>query len=200
MGESERLEKILRNKPIVLGPNKKQKLRGKNAYIYGLVFTILGLFLLFTRAFIIGVIFVFTGFSLLLYGKKLRKIKLTGYLDTMGPYDFEILVADLFSKEGYNCRNLKSSGDQGADILASKNGRKHVIQVKHYSINNKISSGTVRDVYGAMGMYNALKGIIVTTSYFTNPSHKTSKKLGIELIDRDQLKPLLVKHYYYEKK
>ncbi len=195
--ESEQLEKILKNNLIILGPTKKQEQRGKNLRLYGLISISFGLLLILAGGQIIGIFIIIISFFLILYGKKLRKIKVTGHLDSLNPYDFEILVSDLFNRDGYNCKNLKKSGDQGADILASKNGETYVIQVKRYSVNNKISSGIIRDVYGAMGMYNAGKGIIVTTSYFTNPARKTARKLGIELVDREKLKPLLIKNYYH---
>lgn len=50
------------------------------------------------------------------------------------PTEFERLVADVFSQSGYsNVKLIGGPGDQGVDILATKDNRQFAIQVKHKS-------------------------------------------------------------------
>lgn len=208
----------MESKPIVVGPNKEQRKKGnkltsdgRGLQLIGFVGILIGIGALFNLRLnasffhilalsaisgTVGLILYGIGFSKVEEGKKLLEIKFTGYLDSMSPFNFEILVDDLYTKMGYECTNLKSSRDLGADIIALKEGIKYVIQTKHYNINPKVGSQIIRNVYGAIKMYDADKGIIVTTSYFTSPAIDSASKLGIELIDRDMLKQLVIKHYY----
>ena len=106
------------------------------------------------------------------------------------------MIDDLYTKRGYKCDNIKSSRDSGADVVAYKDGIKYVIQVKHYNEKNSVGSQVIRDLYGSMKLYDAHKGIVITTSYFTSPAMASAKKMDIELIDRTELQDLIIKHYH----
>ena len=46
---------------------------------------------------------------------------------------YEQLVADVLSREGWDTRVTKGSGDQGIDVIAQKGATKLVLQCKLYS-------------------------------------------------------------------
>ena len=103
-------------------------------------------------------------------------------------YNFEKYVAKLYRKLGYRVEVTKKSGDQGADVIAYKDNLKYVIQAKFY--NNPVGNKAVQEVVGAIGMYNADKGIVVTNSTFTKSAIELAKANNIELIDSNKIEIL----------
>lgn len=114
-------------------------------------------------------------------------------LATMDWEDFEHLVRELFSKyfsaDGQEVQVTQSSRDGGVDAIAFDSdpirGGKFVIQAKRY--NKVVPVSAVRDLYGTMINEGAVKGILVTTSYFGNDSREFVKDKPISLIDGNNL-------------
>jgi restriction system protein len=52
----------------------------------------------------------------------------------------------------------------------------------------------VRDFYGAVTADRAVKGIFITTSQFTAQAQEFGRRVGIELIDSEQLQKLLIEY------
>lgn len=69
----------------------------------------------------------------------------------------------------------------GADVVAYKDNEKYVIQVKFY--NNPVGNKAVQEVVGAIGMYTADKGIVVTNSTFTPSAVELAQANNVELVD-----------------
>ncbi len=103
--------------------------------------------------------------------------------------DFEHLIRDLFSKmfsrEGCEVKVTQASRDRGVDAIAFDDnpirGGKFVIQAKRY--NNVVPVSAVRDLYGTMINEGAVKGILVTMSYFGADSLEFAKDKPIAPID-----------------
>jgi len=123
-------------------------------------------------------------------------------LATMPWEDFEYLVRELFgkifSKDGAEVKVTKASRDGGVDAIAfdpdSIRGGKYVIQAKRY--NNVVPVSACRDLYGTMINEGAVKGILVTTSYFGSDSRAFAKDKPISLIDGANLVHMLAEHGY----
>ena len=73
----------------------------------------------------------------------------------------------------------------GADVIAYKDNIKYVIQVKFY--NNPVGNKAVQEVVGAIGMYKANKGIVVTNSTFTSSAIELAQANNIELVDGEKI-------------
>lgn len=73
----------------------------------------------------------------------------------------------------------------GADVVAYKDNEKYVIQVKFY--NNPVGNKAVQEVVGAIGMYKADKGIVVTNSTFTPSAVELANANNVELVDREKI-------------
>lgn len=73
----------------------------------------------------------------------------------------------------------------GADVIAYKDNLKYVIQVKFY--NNPVGNKAVQEVTGAIGMYKADKGIVVTNSTFTPSAVELANANNIELVDGEKI-------------
>lgn len=103
--------------------------------------------------------------------------------------DFEHLVRELFTKifakDGAEVRVTQASRDGGVDAVAFDpdpiRGGKFVIQAKRF--NNVVPVSAARDLYGTMINEGAVKGILVTTSYFGADSREFVKDKPITLID-----------------
>lgn len=104
--------------------------------------------------------------------------------------EFEAEVAKLLRERGYQIRGTPTTGDQGADLIAMKNGRKIIIQVKRYQ--GPVGNFSVQEVIGAIRFYDGDEGWVITNSTFTASAKALAQKAGIKLIDgralqRDQL-------------
>lgn len=116
---------------------------------------------------------------------KIKKEKEELALDTsniVNGFEFEKYVANLYKKLGYIIEQVtKKSGDQGADVVATKNDTKYVIQAKFYS--NPVGNKAVQEVVAALAMYKADKGIVITNNRFTQSAIKLAGANNIELVD-----------------
>ena len=71
-------------------------------------------------------------------------------------------------------------------------GGKIIIQAKRYT--NVVGVSAVRDLYGTLLNEGAMKGILVTTSYYGNDAYNFAEGKPIQLINGAQLLGLLEKH------
>jgi restriction system protein len=123
-------------------------------------------------------------------------------LAAMNWEDFEHLVRQLFEREfggsGGEVRITQASRDRGVDAIAFDpdpiRGGKFVIQAKRYNIVVPVSA--VRDLYGTMISEGAVKGILVTTSYYGHDSREFAKDKPLALIDGENLVYMFQKHGY----
>jgi restriction system protein len=107
--------------------------------------------------------------------------------------EFEHLVRELFSKvfggDSAAVRITQASRDHGVDAIAFDpdpiRGGKFVIQAKRY--NNVVPVSAVRDLYGTMINEGAVKGILVTTSYYGSDSLEFAKDKPLTLINGSNL-------------
>lgn len=113
--------------------------------------------------------------------------ELINKLRNITPQEFEIYIANLFSKLGFFTEIVGGSHDGGVDIIAIKNNIKHYIQCKKF-IKSQVGVGDVRDFYGALIDHLASgKGYFITTNKFTLEAEKFSEDKPIELIDSYRL-------------
>lgn len=111
-------------------------------------------------------------------------------IDGLDGFAFEHLLGALFKQMNYKVEVTKGSGDQGADIIISKMGRKTVVQAKCYL--NNVSNKAVQEVVAAMKFYNADAGMVVTNSYYTKGAIELAEANNIALWDRDKLAQTLL--------
>src|SRR5262249_35796542 len=89
-------------------------------------------------------------------------------LSTIDPLAFEALVRELLERMGLEAELTKASHDGGIDVRAFNPqpivGGRVIVQCKRYS--HVVGSPVVRDLYGALTADGAIKGILITTSWF----------------------------------
>ena len=101
--------------------------------------------------------------------------------------DFELLVVELFRRQGHQARRVGQWGDHGVDIVVdSTDGQKWIVQCKRWT-SRWIGEPLVRDLFGAMHHEGADRCILVTTSWFSHPARRWARGQPVELIDGNQL-------------
>lgn len=96
--------------------------------------------------------------------------------------DFESYIARLLRATGLeDIRGTPTTGDQGADLLARKDGRLIVIQAKRH--RGPVGNGSVQEVAAAVRFYDGDEGWVITNSTFTPGAKALAQKNGIRLVD-----------------
>ncbi len=120
-------------------------------------------------------------------------------IDRMDGHAFELWCADLLRSLGYSDVELtKSIGDQGVDILATKDGIRYAIQCKCYS--SDLGNHPVQEVHAGKYYYQCHLGVVMTNRYFTTGAKELAKTTGILLWDRDVLKVMFDSSFQLDKK
>lgn len=133
-------------------------------------------------------VFVYSPGTLLLYELYKKKIS----LDDLSWREFEILIAELLEKEGFEITLGRGTKDGGADIIAVRKlpvtGNEITIwQAKHYK-TRKVDIKAIRELGYIRQEIGGHKGIIVTTSYLTKGAlGRVQKDLYLDKKDRDDV-------------
>ena len=117
-------------------------------------------------------------------------------IDTLSGLEFEEYFAKILIKLGYNAQVTKASGDDGGDIIATKENVKYVFQCKNYS--ETVGNKAVQEVYTAKDIYKCDKSIVITNNYFTKQAKKEAEILSVELWDRDILLQMLWEAFEFD--
>jgi len=100
--------------------------------------------------------------------------------------EFETWIAKLLKDNGFDdVRGTPATGDQGADLIAKKNGKTIVIQAKRYA--GTVGNKAVQEVIGAVQFYGGDEGWVVTNSSFTPSAKALAQRSSIRLIDGHSL-------------
>lgn len=109
------------------------------------------------------------------------------------PTDFEKYVASLWEALGYEAHLTPSTGDHGADVIATRPNERVVIECKRYAIGASVGNKVVRGVVAHKSDLNhpATHAVVVTTGQFTKKAIEAGEKFGVELIGPDELTNLI---------
>ena len=107
-------------------------------------------------------------------------------IDLMSGTEFEEFVSTLFRQMGYNTKITQTTGDQGIDVIAVKNGVKLGIQAKCYT--NTVGNSAVQEAVAGKGYYSWGKVMVITNNYFTSSAASLAQSNNVVLWDRDFLK------------
>lgn len=101
---------------------------------------------------------------------------------------FERYCHTLLLNIGWSSEFTKTSGDQGVDIVATKNGIKVAVQCKNYSA--KVGNSAVQEVFAGKGFYEADYAAVLSPSGFTASAFQLAQKIGVILLDPESLSEL----------
>lgn len=109
--------------------------------------------------------------------------------DIMNGYEFESYCGELLKRNGFeNVDITPKSGDQGVDILATKDGIKYAFQCKHYA--SPLGNTPVQEVHAGKQYYNCHVGVVMTNSSFTSSAIHLADATGVLLWDGRKLREL----------
>lgn len=91
-------------------------------------------------------------------------------------FDFEIIMAEIYRRLGYDVYRTPSTHDGGKDIILIDHTELgdfiYYVECKNYIATKPVGIATVRQLNGVIVNDNVNGGIIATTSYFSNPAKK----------------------------
>src|SRR5881396_720928 len=96
---------------------------------------------------------------------------------------FEVEAGSVFSKRGYVVRRVGGSGDQGVDLLLTKDGVTIAVQCKAH--RNPVGPAAIRDLYGAMTHHGHPEAWILSTAGFTRGAKAFAAGKPIKLLTVD---------------
>ena len=105
------------------------------------------------------------------------------------PLDYEKIIASTLKDFGFDARTTKASGDQGADVLAQKNGISFAIQCKMYS--KPVGNKAVQEANAGRDFYSCDYGVVVSNAGFTKAARQAAHACNVILLDDNQLYKLL---------
>lgn len=129
--------------------------------------------------------YLLMGYHSLKFGnKKIQKTKTpkTGF-------DYEKIITNKLKELGFNAKTTKASGDQGADILAEKEGVSFAIQCKMYT--KPVGNKAVQEVNAARDFYGKDYAVVVSNAGYTKSARTAANACDVILINDTQLEKLL---------
>ena len=119
-------------------------------------------------------------------GKSWSLEKAIDSIDNMDGHDFEYFCAALLRDLGYqDVQVTQGSGDQGIDVIASRDSVKYGIQCKRYS--SDVGNGAIQEASAGKQYYGCHVGVVLTNQFFTVAAQKLASVTGIVLWDRNKL-------------
>lgn len=107
-------------------------------------------------------------------------------IDGMEGLQFEHWCADILKRNGFcGVSVTRGSGDQGVDVLATKDNVKYAIQCKCY--HSDLGNSPVQEINTGKVIYRCHVGAVMTNRYFTSGAKEAAEATGVLLWDRDKL-------------
>jgi restriction system protein len=108
-------------------------------------------------------------------------------LNGMNWQDFEKVVADAFTHNGYEVRERGGAqADGGVDLIAHRGGQRFFVQCKQWR-SKKVDVATVREMLGIMSAHGADGGFVVAAGGFTSAAISLAEGRAVILVDNDRL-------------
>lgn len=102
--------------------------------------------------------------------------------------DFEFLIKEQLENYGYTISLTPITGDQGVDIIATRNGQKYAIQCKSYS--GQVGNAAVQEVIAGKIFYDCDYACVITNSNFTPSAYQLAAKAGVIMCANENLESL----------
>ena len=123
-------------------------------------------------------------------GNSMNLEKALESIDDMDGHDFEYFCAALLRNLGYqDVQVTQGSGDQGIDVIASRDSVKYGIQCKRYS--SDVGNGAIQEAIAGKQFYGCHVGLVLTNQFFTPAAQQLASATGIVLWDRNKLIQLM---------
>ena len=112
-------------------------------------------------------------------------------LDGLEPEGFDLLVGEIFRRQGYEIEMSGGVGSDGAnDLTLRKSDEVILIQCRHWN-SWKVSAPSLEEFYGTVMAAGATSGIFVTSGEYTREARTFAEDKPIRLIDRTEFEQLI---------
>lgn len=108
-----------------------------------------------------------------------------GEVEGLSPSAFEAHCARLLAAQGWSARTTALSGDQGADIIADKDGVRLIVQCK--LLRRPVGNKAVQEAHSAKAHFGAQHAAVVTNADFTRSARDLAATTGVWLLHHSQL-------------
>jgi len=113
-------------------------------------------------------------------------------LDSFSGVEFEEFLAGLFRAQGYAAELTPTSGDYGADLILSKDGRRIAVQAKRYV--GSVGVAAVQEALSGQAYYQCDTAWVIATGAFTPNALELAEKSGVKMIGRSEIGNLMAQH------
>ncbi|MFZ1935482.1 MAG: restriction endonuclease [Thermoguttaceae bacterium] len=104
--------------------------------------------------------------------------------------ELEQFLAEVFLELGYTVDRTGKAGDQGVDLIVSKNGHRIAVQVKGYL--DSVPNTAIQEADTGMRYHDCDACAVITNSRFTSGGKNVAAKVGCALIDENTLPKLII--------
>lgn len=104
------------------------------------------------------------------------------------PIAFERWCAEKLSGCGWNARPTKATGDQGADVIATRDGWTMIVQCKLYK--KAVGNKAVQEVSAARVHYDADFAVVICTSGYTKSAKQLANTNDVLLVDAAEIESI----------
>jgi HJR/Mrr/RecB family endonuclease len=104
---------------------------------------------------------------------------------SINPVEYEHYCAEIMRQAGWQAKVTKTSGDQGADVIAEASGRRVVLQCKLY--NHAVSNKAVQEISAARLHYKGDFAAVGTNLSYTDSAKRLANTNNISLLHHDDL-------------
>jgi restriction system protein len=114
--------------------------------------------------------------------------------------DYEFFCKRILEANNWEVLTTPASGDQGADLIATKNGVRVIFQCKFYG--QPVGNKAVQEAHAAKAFQKADFAIVVTNASFTPSALQLAQSSGVHLIHHQQLSTLesLIGEQYFSRR
>ena len=102
------------------------------------------------------------------------------------PIDYEIYCKNLLEQNGWDARITKGSGDQGIDIIATRDGTKAVFQCKKYT--SPVGNKAVQEIIAGRLFEKADIAVVISNASFTTSAQELANAANVLLLHHSELK------------
>lgn len=114
-----------------------------------------------------------------------RRVREAG-LEQLDWNRFERLVREMYRRRGFSVVEAPRQPRGGIDFMLARGAERWLVQCRHWQ-SRKVRKATVRVLANVVAARGAAGGIIITTGRFTPPARALAGKVGIGLVDGEQL-------------
>ncbi|MFZ7090825.1 restriction endonuclease [Primorskyibacter sp. 2E233] len=101
------------------------------------------------------------------------------------PVIFEHWCAQQIKLQGWDVINTRASGDQGVDVIASRDTMTVSVQCKRYS--KPVGNKAVQEVVSGRVYYSTVSACVISTAGFTNSALELARVSHVELLDAQDI-------------